>query len=179
MYLELKLEEILSSELITQMQKSKINLMCAITYVLCAARQPQLGVLYYFNFHTVLHSRDTTQTGHILGGAKLRTNIPAPERDLPPPAMCIFRAIMHSAFLMCACHNPDKLPKLANLVKPSLSKPQLLPEFFWMHLRKDLEHLSRSTGEGMEESSIIVHLVLQDMSNQVDCEYKCINHAAR
>ena len=110
----------------------------------------------------VLCSEDTTRMGHILGEAKLRTSTPAPERDLQPPAICILRAIMHSAFLMCSCHNPDKLPDPAQLIKPAVN-PKQLPQFFWMHLRKDIEHLSRVTGEGMEESAIIVHLVLQDM----------------
>ena len=114
------------------------------------------------NIFFCVSSDDSTQIGHILGRAKLRTSTPAPERNLQPPAICILRAIMHSAFLMCSCHNSDALPELAKLVKPAVN-PQQLPEFFWMHLRKDIEHLSRVTGEGMEESAIIVHLVLQDM----------------
>ena len=69
---------------------------------------------------------------------------------------------MHSAFLMCSCHTPNALPDLAHLVKPDV-KQHLLPEFFWMHLKKDIHHLSRVTGEGMEESALIVHLVLQEM----------------
>jgi hypothetical protein len=104
-------------------------------------------------------------TGHILGAAKLRASIPAPQRKLSPPAICILRAIMHSAFLMCSCHNHDKLADLSRLIKPNVDPP-LIPEFFWMHLRKDIEHLSRVTGEGMEESAIIVHLVLQAMLYQ-------------
>jgi hypothetical protein len=107
-------------------------------------------------------SEEKTQAGHILGGAKSRTYTPAPERDLQPPTICILRAIMHSAFLMCSCHDPQALSVLAELVKPAVKERQLL-EFFWMHLRKDLEHLSRVIGEGMEESAMIVHLVLQEM----------------
>ena len=107
-------------------------------------------------------SEEDTQMGHTLGIAKSRTSTPAPERDLFPPALCILRAIMHSAFLMCSCHSRATLTELARLVKPSI-KPQLLPEFFWMHLKKDIDHLSRVTGKGLEESAIIVHLVLRKM----------------
>ena len=100
--------------------------------------------------------------GHILGGAKLRISAPVLQRGLQPLAICILRAIMHSAFLMCCCHSSDSLLALAELVKPAVN-PKLLPQFFWMHLRKDMEHLSRVTGKGMEESAIIIHLVLQHM----------------
>ena len=100
--------------------------------------------------------------GHILGGAKLRISVPVSQRGLQPPSICILRAIIHSAFLMCSCHNSSSLLALAELVKPAVN-PELLPQFFWMHLRKDMEHLSRVTGKGMEESAIIIHLVLQDM----------------
>ena len=113
---------------------------------------------YYFRES----GEDTLQMGHILGIAMSRSSTPAPERDLFPPAICILRAIMHSAFLMCSCHSPTTLPELARLVKPNI-KPQLLPEFFWMHLKKDINHLSRVTGKGLEESVIIVHLVLRKM----------------
>lgn len=68
---------------------------------------------------------------------------------------------MHSAFLWCSCHYQDMVAAdLAALVKPHVN-PNNLPEFFWMHLRKDIEQLSRVTGKGLDESAIIVHLVLQ------------------
>ena len=49
---------------------------------------------------------------------------------------------------------------LAELVKPFV-QPQHLPEFFWRHLQKDIEHLSQVTGKGLEEAAIIVHLILK------------------
>lgn len=51
---------------------------------------------------------------------------------------------------------------LAKHIQPFVN-PAYLPEFFWMHLCKDIEHLSRVTGKGPEESAIIVHLVLSEM----------------
>ena len=50
--------------------------------------------------------------------------------------------------------------ELAALVKPHVN-PNNLPEFFWMHLRRDIEQLSRVTGKGLDESAIMIHLVLQ------------------
>lgn len=70
---------------------------------------------------------------------------------------------MHSAFLWCSCHCPNVIGDLAGLVKPPFHHPEDLPEFFWLHLRKDIEHLSRVTGKGSEESAIIVHSVLQNI----------------
>jgi hypothetical protein len=82
------------------------------------------------------------------------------------------RAIMHSALLWCSCHHDDVMPDLAQLVKPFVN-PQHLPEFFWMHLNKDIEHLSRVTGKGMEDSAIMVHLVLSEMLTDAapDCKW--------
>ncbi len=98
--------------------------------------------------------------GHALGSPDSRTAPPAPERSLSPPAVCIMRALMHSALLWCSCHYQDTVAaELAALVKPPVN-PNNLPEFFWMHLRKDIEQLSRVTGKGLDESAIIIHLVL-------------------
>lgn len=66
---------------------------------------------------------------------------------------------MHSAFLWCSCHEEDKLPELASVVK----QRENLPEFFWMHINKDIEQLSRVTGKGIEESMLILHLVLHNI----------------
>lgn len=106
-------------------------------------------------------SHDTTQTGHILGSAESRTAPPAPERSLSPPAVCIMRALMHSAFLWCSCHCQNIVAaELAALVK---SNPDNLSEFFWLHLTKDIQQLSRVTGKGLDESAIIIHLVLREI----------------
>ena len=76
---------------------------------------------------------------------------------------------MHSAFLWCSCHNQDKVPELINVVKQRAD----LPEFFWMHLSKDIEQLSRVTGKGIEESTLIIHLVLRNIFTKLppaNCE---------
>ena len=55
---------------------------------------------------------------------------------------------------------------LVPLVKPRVD-PQYLPEFFWMHLSRDIEHLSHVTGKSMEDSAMIVHLVLNEIATRM------------
>lgn len=38
-----------------------------------------------------------------------------------------------------------------------------LPDFFWKHLHQDFEILHKTLGRSIDEVSIIVHLVLQDI----------------
>ena len=49
--------------------------------------------------------------------------------------------------------------ELAALVK-SKANISNIPQFFWKHLCKDVEHLSRVIEKNMEETVIVVHLVL-------------------
>lgn len=67
---------------------------------------------------------------------------------------------MHSAFLWFASHYPNNFA--ADLVKPFVH-PDNLPEFFWQHLMRDIEQLSRVTGKGLDEASLIIHLVLHNV----------------
>ena len=69
---------------------------------------------------------------------------------------------MHSAFIWASCNNPIALEAIASLVTPQVP-PQHLPEFFWAHLEKDLELLSEDTGRGLDETVMIVHLVLRQV----------------
>ena len=111
-------------------------------------------VLYIYNC-----SQDTTKKGHDLGAPENRT-LTAPERHLSARAVCILRALIHSAFVWASCNNQPALEAIASLVTPQVL-PQNLPEFFWAHLEKDLELLSRDTGKGLDEVVTILHLVLR------------------
>ena len=51
---------------------------------------------------------------------------------------------------------------LTQLVKVGV-RPQELPEFFWHHLERDVELLGRATGKSVDESAIVVHLVLREI----------------
>ena len=113
-------------------------------------------------WHSFSLSNDTTQTGHDLGDPNGRTAVPAPERSLSPPAVCILRALMHSTFLWACCNNDQRIGDIVQLVKPQVPAPALA-EFFWRHLDKDIQLLGRAVGKGYEEAAIIVHLVLKEI----------------
>ena len=51
---------------------------------------------------------------------------------------------------------------LIQLVKVDI-RPQDLPEFFWRHLERDMELLGKATGKSVDDSAIIVHLVLKEI----------------
>lgn len=72
---------------------------------------------------------------------------------------------MHSAFLWCSCHCQDLVAAdLAALLNSKVQvTPNDLPQFFWDNLQKDVEHLSSVTQFTLEESAIIIHMVLHDI----------------
>lgn len=142
-------------------------------------RELNWGILLRSVLTTFLCSHDTTQTGHILGSPESRIGPPAPERSLSPPAVCIMRALMHSALLWCSCHYQDMMAaELVELVKPR-QNVNILPEFFWMHLKKDIEQLSQVTGKGLEDSAIIVHLVLHGILTKESLTCKMLSLVVR
>ena len=102
---------------------------------------------------------DATKVGHDLGDPQKRVHV-YPERDLSSRAVCILRALMHSAFIWASCNSEPALGAITGLVTPPVL-PQQLPEFFWAHLEKDLELLGKDTGRGLDETVMIVHLVLR------------------
>jgi hypothetical protein len=115
---------------------------------------------YKFNYDS--HSTDATKKGHDLGNPTERSSVPSPERDLSPLAVCIIRALMHSAFIWTCSNNERLLGDVASLVSPSV-RPNLLSEFFWKHLEKDIEIICKVLKKGEDESILIVHLVLKEI----------------
>ena len=116
------------------------------------------------NISCTLYRNDTTQTGHDLGDPNNRTAVPTPERSLSPPAICLLRALMHSAFLWACCNDNQRIGDIAQLVKPhGHVQVQGLAEFFWSHLDKDIQLLGRAIGRGYEEAAMVVHLVLKEI----------------
>ena len=107
------------------------------------------------------YSQDMTRKGYDLGAPANRTHT-APERHLSARAVCILRALMHSAFVWASCNNPSSLGAIASLITPQVL-PKDLPEFFWAHLDKDLELLGQDTGKGLDEVVMIIHLVLRQI----------------
>ena len=51
---------------------------------------------------------------------------------------------------------------LTQLVKVGVH-PRDLSEFFWHHLERDMELLGAATGKSVDDSAIIVHLVLREI----------------
>ena len=106
---------------------------------------------------------DKSQTGHILGKPESRGDDPFPERSLSPAVCCIIRAILHSALLWHSYGVNSDTDGLMKLIKFGLDCPQDLPKFFWGHLQKDIQLLARALGKNIEESAIVVHLVLRNI----------------
>ena len=69
---------------------------------------------------------------------------------------------MHSSFIWASCNNGHLVEALSQLVSPHVL-PRDLPEFFWRHLERDLKQLSQTTKRGIEECSMIVHLILKQI----------------
>ena len=108
-----------------------------------------------------------------MGYANTRANIGAPERNLPAAAVSIIRAIMHSCLIWFSCHHSDCIGQLVQIVKCSVL-PHNLPEFFWMHLQKDIKNLSSSIGRSIDESAVLIHLVLKRMLFENPPKGKCL-----
>ena len=105
---------------------------------------------------------DTTKTGHDLGEPSNRQIPQRSDRYLSAPAVCIVRAIMHSALVWGTCNNQEAIEAYLQLVNTTVS-PDNLPEYFWKHLMKDIEDLSKITSKAVEECCMIVHLVLREI----------------
>ncbi|KAL4648632.1 E3 ubiquitin-protein ligase rnf213-beta-like [Arapaima gigas] len=96
---------------------------------------------------------DHTQTGHILGQASRRSD--APERAIPMASFCTLRLLTHLAMLLGTVQHQQAV---SAMIQPSVRDVR---EFLWRHLEKDMEILGRSLGQNMDNTAIIVHLVLQ------------------
>ncbi|XP_070580814.1 E3 ubiquitin-protein ligase rnf213-alpha-like isoform X2 [Ptychodera flava] len=103
---------------------------------------------------------DTTQTGHILGAPDRRHNeIPVPERQMPPVATAIVRLLMHAAMIGAATKAPRNL---TGVIHPTINN-NAVPQFLLHHLDCDLQLLSRASGKSIDDSALIVHMVLNRM----------------
>ena len=77
---------------------------------------------------------------------------------------------MHSAFVWAACRkDQDQLLDIAAVTNFRVP-PENLPEFFWMHLEKDIKCLMQCMGRGVDECAIVIHLVLQQIMHRLRVE---------
>lgn len=111
--------------------------------------------------------------GYDLGNPNERATIPSPERVLSPLAVCIIRALMHSAFIWTSSINEGYRGDVAALVSSRVN-PNGLPEFFWRHLEKDLEGICALLKRGEDESILLLHLILKEVLTSQHHGRKCM-----
>ncbi|KAA0724979.1 E3 ubiquitin-protein ligase rnf213-beta [Triplophysa tibetana] len=100
--------------------------------------------------------RDRTRTGHILGNAKTRSE--APNRNMSLAQSCVLRLCLHLAMLQGAIHHQQGI---INIIYPVV---QNVFEFLWQHLEKDMTVLGKTLNLNMDDTAIVVHLILNKFS---------------
>ncbi|XP_041937940.1 E3 ubiquitin-protein ligase rnf213-beta isoform X4 [Alosa sapidissima] len=95
---------------------------------------------------------DQTQPGHILGEARLRSE--APERQMSSVQSCLLRLLTHLAMLLGAAQNQQGVCAMIQ------HRVHNVIEFLYNHLEKDMEVLGHSLDLNMDDTAIIVHLIL-------------------
>ncbi|XP_076154176.1 E3 ubiquitin-protein ligase rnf213-beta isoform X3 [Alosa pseudoharengus] len=95
---------------------------------------------------------DQTQPGHILGEARLRSE--APERQMSSVQSCLLRFLTHLAMLLGAAQNQQGVRAMIQ------HRVHNVIEFLYNHLEKDMKVLGRSLDLNMDDTAIIVHLIL-------------------
>ena len=123
----------------------------------------KITLLHFPNLY--VYSNNATKKGHDLGNPSERSSIPSPERELSPLAVCIIRALMHSAFVWTCANDENLLGDMTSLTSAPI-RPNVLPEFFWKHLEKDIDVLCKVLKRGEDESILVVHLVLRQILMQ-------------
>ncbi|XP_032802457.2 E3 ubiquitin-protein ligase rnf213-alpha isoform X1 [Petromyzon marinus] len=98
---------------------------------------------------------DQTQTGHVLGDPDARSSL-IPERNLPPTAQCLMRALTHSAMLWGYTQDPQVLKQL---IKPAVAVEDI-PTFLLGHLQVDLTQLGLALGRNWDDALTTAHLLL-------------------
>ncbi|XP_040200941.1 E3 ubiquitin-protein ligase RNF213 isoform X4 [Rana temporaria] len=102
---------------------------------------------------------DRTQTGHVLGDSARQGPAVAPDRDIAAPAFILLRMITHLAMLL---GSEEDNQSLMHIVKPPV---QDVRNFIFRHIERDLEYLKNSLGKSTDDTTTVVHLVLDKMLN--------------
>ncbi|XP_068731195.1 E3 ubiquitin-protein ligase rnf213-alpha-like [Montipora capricornis] len=113
----------------------------------------------FLGAYAVAKRQDRTKTGHALGDPGSRPTVAEPQRNLSPILCSLVRIVMHAAMVMGASRNAKAT---AQLIKPSC-QPDLVTQFLWRHLRRDLYLLGRALGRSVDDAALTVHLVLHQM----------------
>ncbi|CAL8240472.1 unnamed protein product [Gadus morhua 'NCC'] len=107
-------------------------------------------------FQRLDSSADQTRAGHVLGGARQRSE--APERQMTPAQSCVLRLLTHLAMLQGACKNRKVV---TGMVHPT---PRDVVVFLWDHLERDLGALGRALDLNADDAAVTVHLILAECS---------------
>ncbi|XP_051530047.1 E3 ubiquitin-protein ligase rnf213-beta-like isoform X2 [Myxocyprinus asiaticus] len=103
-------------------------------------------------FTQVHRVSDMTRPGHILGEGENRSE--APYRNMSLAESCILRLCLHLAMLQGAIHHQQGI---RSVIHPTVHD---VYEFLWQHLEKDMKVLGKTLNLNMDDTAIIVHLVL-------------------
>ncbi|XP_068024256.1 E3 ubiquitin-protein ligase rnf213-alpha-like [Melanerpes formicivorus] len=113
-------------------------------------------------FEEKMITGDQTEKGYILASPSTRRN--DLERSLSPACVGLARALLHSTLLLGT--STDRQAVL-DLMK---EKPEDVEAFFWGHLQKDMECLAEALSRNTEDTLLIVHLFLQQLSKHKPAE---------
>ncbi|GAA6104753.1 E3 ubiquitin-protein ligase rnf213-alpha-like isoform X4 [Tachysurus ichikawai] len=106
-------------------------------------------------FNKMHREGDRTQSGHILGDPQRRDNPDALDtKNMSLTPFTLVRMMTHLAMLLGALDEPQCI---AQIIQPPVQDPC---EFLIRHLMKDLEHLGRALGKGVDDTVTTVHLML-------------------
>ena len=97
-------------------------------------------------------------------------------RFLSPASVSVIRALISLTFLWSSCFKMTTNDELLTLVTGGPKNPEDIPDFFYQHLRRVVSDLARQTAVNCEEAILIIHLVIQSLTQAVEeqCKY-CSN----
>ena len=88
-------------------------------------------------------------------------------RSLSPASVAFIRALMDLCFIWSSCSRHttgrNRSQVLLSLVRGGLVDPRNLPNFFYLHLERDVRDIAQLTGKNFEESTFLLHLVIRSL----------------
>ncbi|XP_069786069.1 E3 ubiquitin-protein ligase rnf213-alpha isoform X4 [Narcine bancroftii] len=128
----------------------------------CIECKAEIGGLHHKPVHgfTCAPRDDKTQTGHILGDPNKRETIVALDKQMPLVSFLLMRLMTHVALFLGTTEDKKSI-KL--IIQPSVENPRV---FLWRHIEKDIEQLKKSLEKTIDETAIVVHLILSQLIKQ-------------
>ena len=125
--------------------------------------------------------RQLTKRGHFLDPPDFNKTTPVPQRDLSPLSNCIMRMLLHAICVWVASSN-DKVKLLTITIYyfayilqaacEELSKavvqtepvpPEQILNFFWRHLERDFQTMTRATQQSFDDCILFIHTLIHNM----------------